>query len=76
MLRELGAQRTTAGCELLSAGLRSPMDRVFAAAVAASAHRERVLPRRHVGLQLGRRTSKICLKTLSKTSFHDPSSWI
>ena len=70
MFRELGAQPTTASCELLRAGLRSPMNRVFAAAVAASAHRERVLPCRHVGLQLGRRMSKFCLKTFSQASFH------
>ena len=63
MLRELSAQLTTASCELLRAGPRSPMDRVFAAPVAASAHRERVLPCRHEGPQLGRRTSKFCLKT-------------
>ena len=70
MLRELGSQGTTASCELLRAGLSSPMDWVFAAAVAASAHRERVLPCRHVGLQLGRSTSKFGLKTFSQASFH------
>jgi hypothetical protein len=76
MLGELGSQLTTASCELLRASLRRPVNRVFAAAVAASAHRERVLPCRHVGPQLGRRTGKFCLKMFSQASFHEAFSCI
>jgi hypothetical protein len=42
--------------------------------VAASGHREGILPCRHEGLQLGRRASQFCLQVFSYPWFHDAFS--
>jgi hypothetical protein len=62
MLGEPGAQITTASGELLRTGLCGPMHWMVAPGVAASGHREGILPCGHEGLQLGRRMSQFCLR--------------
>lgn len=44
-----------AGVELVGASAGLSVDRVIATAIAAASHRERVLPARHVRLELGGR---------------------
>jgi hypothetical protein len=63
-LRQPSAQIATTGGELLRAGAGGPMHRMLATAVAATRHRKRVLPRGHVGLELGRGSSQLCFEAL------------
>jgi hypothetical protein len=64
-LGELRTQLATARGEPFRAGVRLPMQRVVAAAVAPPGHRERVLPGRHVRLQVGGGLSQLCLEPFS-----------
>jgi hypothetical protein len=76
VLGEPSAQLTTASRELLRAGLCGPMHGMVAPAVAASCHREGILPCRHEGLELARRASQFCLQAFSNFSFHGALSSI
>src|SRR6266498_1554584 len=52
VLGEPGAELAAAGGEPLGTGVGLPVHRMVAPTLAARRHRERVLPRGHVGLQL------------------------
>ena len=65
VLVQPSAERATARPEPLGAGKGFPVHGVVAAAVAASRHCKRVLPRRHMSLQLGACLGQLGLKSLS-----------
>jgi hypothetical protein len=70
VLGEPRLEVSTASVEQVGASAGLLMDRVIAATVAPAAHRKRVLPARHVCLQLGRRLLEFCPEPLWQIGLH------
>src|SRR5438045_8920793 len=72
VLAEERAQIAVARRQRLGAGVRGGVERVVLGAVAAAAHREGVLPRGHVSLELGAGGGQLVLQSVMHAALSDP----
>lgn len=70
MFGEASAEVAAASGELIGARAGRPVERMLATAVTAARHRQGVLPRAHVGAQLGRCVGELGLEQFA--SVHLP----